>query len=565
MATLATVPELVRDSRLETKLIEIEPFPRLTVHEKPHDRRSTRKEAWIRKKPLGRGGYGNIWLEQSVEGSHTPYQFRAVKELNIVSQKGRTSDYQRELEALAKFSQEKFVRFFVKSFGWFEASDTLYIAMEYHENGDLRNYLARHGKLPESQVQDITWQIVQGVLFMHENGFAHRDLKPANILINTMPPSDDWWVKICDLGLSKRIEGEVESTTAKGTPGFMPPELVPGFAADVRNTDPFKADIWCLGETTFYMFTCQTTFGNSQLKMFEYLRGSLQFPSQPLETVGASENAMDFLCLLMKARPSTRPTAAQANKHPWLLGVSNSTPLPLQSMKVSSSTSLPCVEDADEPSGEWTITGPADVPSSFSRVSQSSSWVTARQPARLDEQDEPETAILHEPRLYSSPSPEPQPDTDDDERGTLENYESQLSQPGCVKTTEYMPGSSQSNTEVIGNSDETANVDIIIAANLRAVADIISGLIIEGAITSPGRDGRSTSSPQSPPPALLPPPPALSPFYYGQPPPPTPLPVYYGQPAPYGYHEQSQRLALEYYLRNRKQARETWHYNPAAR
>jgi serine/threonine protein kinase len=51
--------------------------------------------------------------------------------------------------------------------------------MEYLEHGDLQYYLLQSPPLPEQEAGDITFQILEGLAFMHENGFAHRDLKPA--------------------------------------------------------------------------------------------------------------------------------------------------------------------------------------------------------------------------------------------------------------------------------------------------------------------------------------------------------------------------------------------------
>jgi len=51
--------------------------------------------------------------------------------------------------------------------------------MEYLELGDLQHYLRQSPALPESEAGDISFQILEGLAFMHENGFAHRDLKPA--------------------------------------------------------------------------------------------------------------------------------------------------------------------------------------------------------------------------------------------------------------------------------------------------------------------------------------------------------------------------------------------------
>ena len=49
--------------------------------------------------------------------------------------------------------------------------------MEYLSGGDLQNYLG--SPLPEKEGQRIVSQIVEGLHFMHDRGFAHRDLKPA--------------------------------------------------------------------------------------------------------------------------------------------------------------------------------------------------------------------------------------------------------------------------------------------------------------------------------------------------------------------------------------------------
>jgi serine/threonine protein kinase len=69
---------------------------------------------------------------------------------------------------------------FVESFGWYESQDYLFIAMEYLELGDLHTYyLDRESPLPEHEVKEVTYQILYGLYFMHNNGFAHRDLKPS--------------------------------------------------------------------------------------------------------------------------------------------------------------------------------------------------------------------------------------------------------------------------------------------------------------------------------------------------------------------------------------------------
>ena len=53
--------------------------------------------------------------------------------------------------------------------------------MEFFALGDLQRCLKETpGQcLQETDAQAITYQLVEGVNFMHVNGFAHRDLKPS--------------------------------------------------------------------------------------------------------------------------------------------------------------------------------------------------------------------------------------------------------------------------------------------------------------------------------------------------------------------------------------------------
>jgi serine/threonine protein kinase len=51
--------------------------------------------------------------------------------------------------------------------------------MEYCRHGDLHHYLKRKRLIPAREVQQLAFQMLEGLDQMHQNDFAHRDLKPG--------------------------------------------------------------------------------------------------------------------------------------------------------------------------------------------------------------------------------------------------------------------------------------------------------------------------------------------------------------------------------------------------
>ncbi|KAJ2895821.1 kinase-like protein [Zalerion maritima] len=316
------LPDLVRDSRLKTTFYD----GRLTVHQfqvsgtSPQQRVITRKEEWRRlNNPLGQGGFGVVWLEEWKQSPDPKGRYRALKEISLRNTDVRSIDYVKELEAIAKFSHQKYNRCFVKSLGWFDVdgSPSLFIAMEYMRLGDLASYIRRKsGKLDEKHVREIVCQIVEGVDFMHQEGFFHRDLKPQNILISSIEP---WWVKISDFGLSKRTEDLTGSSSVKGTPGFMAPELF-GYRRPSRVSHPADgkaSDMWAIGEMAFQMLTGRMTFPGAN-DLNAYVQARLPFPTAALERVGAPKVAIEFIKSAMDPVPENRLPSSIALQHTWI-------------------------------------------------------------------------------------------------------------------------------------------------------------------------------------------------------------------------------------------------------
>ncbi|KAJ3576578.1 hypothetical protein NPX13_g3653 [Xylaria arbuscula] len=317
MAAYPDIPESVQDSRWEADFEPNSHVPYQTTNTLLTGRRLLRRETWIRQKQLGHGGFGVVWLEKAHSANRSVVSLRAVKELRVSREDVRRHECIRELQALVKFSHRKFVGSFVEFYSWYESNDALFIAMEYCRHGDLRQFVKDNGAIVEVDVQKITDQVLQALMFMHENNFAHRDLKPANILIQRRPPDNEWKIKVGDMGLSKRIGIEASSTTVRGTPGFIAPERVPGIGSNPSTTDPFPCDIWCLGEVAFFLLTGEKTF-DSPTQLQGYYNGIQGFPEERLHTATISYQAIDFIKSLMAAQPSRRLSAFEADYHSWM-------------------------------------------------------------------------------------------------------------------------------------------------------------------------------------------------------------------------------------------------------
>jgi serine/threonine protein kinase len=140
-----------------------------------------------------------------------------------------------------------------------------------------------------------------------------------------MPPDRDWWVKITDFGISKRIdEGSSGKSTLKGTPAYIPPEMQKLFSGQraIGAVDPFAADIWGVGQIAFLSLTKTQLFSEPR-ELLQYGDKRKAFPLNELESNGISKLGQDFMSSCMSPSPTERLTAVQARKHQWIRQVSS--------------------------------------------------------------------------------------------------------------------------------------------------------------------------------------------------------------------------------------------------
>lgn len=138
------------------------------------------------------------------------------------------------------------------------------------------------------------------------------------MLIKSQPPQPNWWVKLSDFGISKRIEGSTEKlSTVKGTQQYMAPELVSHEPGSTIQVDHQVADMWSLGVMAHCMLTATAAFSNI-LALLRYVNQPDLFQFQELAKHGASGDVESFIRALMKPKPEHRLTSDKALEHTWI-------------------------------------------------------------------------------------------------------------------------------------------------------------------------------------------------------------------------------------------------------
>jgi eukaryotic-like serine/threonine-protein kinase len=126
--------------------------------------------------------------------------------------------------------------------------DISYIAMEYVNGPDLRNFCEKGSLLKPNKVVEFMIEVLKGLFHGHSKGLIHRNIKPSNILLNeTGVP------KITDFGIAQS-SGKNLQMGFWGAPDYMSPEQLKGKPVSM------KSDIFSLACVLYQMLEGQNPF-----------------------------------------------------------------------------------------------------------------------------------------------------------------------------------------------------------------------------------------------------------------------------------------------------------------
>ncbi|KAI9599293.1 kinase-like domain-containing protein [Syncephalis fuscata] len=142
----------------------------------------------------------------------------------------------------------------------------LTLVFEYMDS-DLKKYLdANGGDIDLATIQNLLYQLLQGIAFCHTQRVLHRDLKPQNLLINKKGE-----LKLGDFGLARAFGIPVRSYSHEVvTLWYRPPDVLMG-----SRQYSTSIDLWSIGCIFAEMVSGRPLFpGNSVqdqlLRIFKY-------------------------------------------------------------------------------------------------------------------------------------------------------------------------------------------------------------------------------------------------------------------------------------------------------
>jgi serine/threonine-protein kinase len=198
---------------------------------------------------LGRGGMGHVYLADQLSLKR-PVALKIMR-ADLAANAVAVARFKAEAEAVARVPHANIVQ--VYAVGITEGLH--YMALEYVEGRNLRDYLAKKGPPELPAALSLIRQAAAGLQRAHEAGIVHRDIKPENMLLNRKGE-----LKVADFGLSRCLAADqqplnlTQTGVSMGTPLYMSPEQVQGTPADPRS------DIYSFGVTCYHLLAGEPPF-----------------------------------------------------------------------------------------------------------------------------------------------------------------------------------------------------------------------------------------------------------------------------------------------------------------
>ncbi len=198
-------------------------------------------------KPLGRGGFGSVYLAKCLshdpEDDDSPPEQVAIKVYHAPQDSDSTKLLKRELAALLALRNDRIPRVY----DWSISGPYAFTVMDYFPKGSLTDLRSLMGNMPSEMAWRLLADLMAALNAAHVASLLHLDIKPGNVLID-----DHGGFVLTDFGIS---QGSMVSWNIVdpgiGTRGYHAPEQ-PKLHEELIDV---RTDLWGVGATVWSMFT----------------------------------------------------------------------------------------------------------------------------------------------------------------------------------------------------------------------------------------------------------------------------------------------------------------------
>jgi tRNA A-37 threonylcarbamoyl transferase component Bud32 len=261
------------------------------------------------KKPIGRGGYGEVYAGQ---WHGTPIAFKKLLYQHI--SRKLLNNFTKEMRILAALNHPNTV----KMFGAVVEEGNIGIVMEYMSRSLYRALFWDEPQFPKEKKKQVITQIASALEYLHTNDkekIAHCDIKSENILLDHADNA-----KLTDFGISViksatqtslSTAGGPAAPPGLGTPRYSAPEVLRGELLSMVQL--LRTDIYSLSLVVFELLTEEEPFeGLNYIQLQANVgRGSLR-PCAP--DIKLSRQVLRLLERCWDGDASKRPTAVEFNR-----------------------------------------------------------------------------------------------------------------------------------------------------------------------------------------------------------------------------------------------------------
>ncbi|XP_075684583.1 receptor-interacting serine/threonine-protein kinase 1 [Rhinoderma darwinii] len=267
------------------------------------------------KKEIDSGGFGKVFL-----CCHRKYGLVALKSVYTgYKHDSYNNDLFEEGKMMYKLKHERVV----KLLGIILEGGNYALVIEFMTKGNLLHVL-KQVTVPVSVKARFILEIIEGMLYLHNQNVIHKDLKPENILAD-----DEFHVKIADLGVAAfqkwstltkeetarqrtRSRNEITvKTNNAGTLIYMAPEHLKSL--NIKATE--KSDIYSFAIVIWVILTNKEPYENAINSMqFSHCITSGNRPDEQESLQCALKEASDLMVQCWKDKPEERPSFQDCEK-----------------------------------------------------------------------------------------------------------------------------------------------------------------------------------------------------------------------------------------------------------